>query len=268
MKQRLVGRSLDETIGLSRESQIADAVDGEQWSHGNIIAYLRLLRIALCDYIVTDLPMEIAVIVKHSLRHLRTQFRIHPAHEYRLLAKRLGQPLGNLSVLAGEGIPYPKPIGERRAMIAAAEKRTVGSRCQCCLHLFLRRDEVLVGYGSRHAAVAALVVDLGKSNEELVAIGNVLCGRAGREQQSHKETRQQNLYLLNCAKRNHLSQQRHGRTYLIHSSASFLMITVSRRKVSRRMAGSSCVFSLRRLKMSLKCCSERRQMKPAPYFCV
>ena len=125
--------------------------------------------------------MEIAVIVKHSLRHLRTQFRIHPTHEYRLLAERLSQPLGNLSVLAGEGIPYPKPIGERRAVIAAAEESAIGSRCQCCLHLFLRRDEVLVGYRSRHAAIAALVVDLGKSHEELVAIGNVLCGRAGRE---------------------------------------------------------------------------------------
>ena len=61
-------------------------------------------------------------------------------------------------------------------MIAAAEKRTVGSRCQCCLHLFLRRDEVLVSYRSWHTAIAPLVVDLGKSNEELVAIGNVLRG--------------------------------------------------------------------------------------------
>ena len=129
MQQRLVGRGLDETIGLGRESQIADAIDGEQWSHGNIIAYLRLLRIVLRDHIVTDLPMEIAVIVKHSLRHLRTQFRIHPAHEHRLLAERLCQPLGNLSVFAGEGIPYPKAIGERRAMIAAAEEGSVGSCC-------------------------------------------------------------------------------------------------------------------------------------------
>ena len=194
-----------------------------------MVAYFRLLRIAAGHYCVIDLPVEIAPVTHHRLRHLRPQCRIYPTHEHRLFAKGFRHPFRELVFLSGKGIPHPQAVRKRCPIIAAAEKRTVWSCGEGGLDLGLRLHEILVGNVCGNAAVVALVGNFRKADEELVVVGDVLRRGTSRENKAENNDFRYHPHRAIC--------------FFAHGFSSFL-------------------------KISLICWSERRQMKPTPYSCV
>ena len=100
-----------------------------------LIGNLRLLRIALCQHIISHLTVKIAIFIELMLGYLGTELRIHIRHQLRFGTEYLGYPLSQCSIRLRESIPYPQAHRERCAVIAAPKQGTVRSRSQGILHL-------------------------------------------------------------------------------------------------------------------------------------
>ena len=142
----------------------------------HVVRYLHGLGILLRNSIEADLRAEVSIIAQHTTGHLRTQLWVDPRHQHGLLAKGLGHPAGKARVLVGILVPHGDAKGKRNAVAAGTENGTIGSRSQCGLYLLLGGNKVVI----------ILIVAIGNvlnSRKELVALGNVLCHRAGRQYQ-------------------------------------------------------------------------------------
>ena len=118
--------------------------------------------------------MQIAVLAEHRLGHGGTQGRVDLTHQHGGLAEGAVEPLLELTAGAVGIVVDPQAVLDGRAVVAAAEKGSVGGCCQRCLYLFLRGDEVVV-------IDVVLIINLGQTDKELVVVGHQLGGRAGRE---------------------------------------------------------------------------------------
>ena len=172
-------RRVDEVLHSRGEADIGKRVNTEERVHLHGVGNLRHLRVLLRHLLIADVAMQIAVCAQHLLGHLSTQGGIDLTHQHGRLAKDGAKPAAKLCLRVLCGIPYPKGIGERRAIIAAAQQSTGGSHGQCGLHLRLRVLSVL-------AVLIVGVDNLFQSHIHLVVVGNVLRGGAGCEKKEKR----------------------------------------------------------------------------------
>ena len=159
--ERLVHGGIYELPALGREVEISHRIERPEMAEVYMIGNLRLLRIALCQHIISHLTIKIAIFIELMLSYLCTELRIHICHQLRLGTEHLGYPLGYCSMRLGESIPYPQAHRERCAVIAASEQSTVRSRSQGILHLGNGR----IGIGS---LLVVLILDRYQTRKQLL----------------------------------------------------------------------------------------------------
>ena len=133
----------DEAVGFVWESHVFKCVNSKHFSHVHLVCYLAFLRIFLRDVLVCHLRVQVAVVAQHSLCHRRSQRWVHPAHQHGLFAETFHHPLGKSAFLSAECVPNPESVGERRAVVGAAEEGSVWCCGESRLHFLLCRDEVV-----------------------------------------------------------------------------------------------------------------------------
>ena len=159
--ERLVHGGIYELPALGREVEISHRIECPEMAEVYMIGNLRLLRIALCQHIISHLTVKIAIFIELMLSYLCTELRIHICHQLRLGTEHLGYPLGYCSMRLGESIPYPQAHRERCAVIAASEQSTVRSRSQGILHL----GDGRIGIGS---LLVVLILDRYQPRKQLL----------------------------------------------------------------------------------------------------
>ena len=133
--ERLVHGSIYKLLALGWEVEISHRIKRPEMTEVYLIGNLRLLRIALCQHIISHLTVKIAIFIELMLGYLGTELRIHIRHQLRFGTEYLGYPLSQCSIRLRESIPYPQAHREWRAVIAASEQSTIRSRSQGILHL-------------------------------------------------------------------------------------------------------------------------------------
>ena len=161
--ERLVHGSIYEFLALGREVEIRHRIERPEMTKVYMIGNLCLLRIALCQHIISHLTVKIAIFIELMLSYLCTELRIHICHQLRLGTEHLGYPLGYCSIRLGESIPYPQAHRERCAVIAASEQGTVRSRSQGILHL----GDGRIGIGS---LLVVLILDRYQTRKQLLVV--------------------------------------------------------------------------------------------------
>ena len=92
--ERLVHGGIYELPALGREVEISHRIECPEMAEVYMIGNLRLLRIALCQHIISHLTVKIAIFIELMLSYLCTELRIHICHQLRLGTEHLGYPLG------------------------------------------------------------------------------------------------------------------------------------------------------------------------------
>ena len=159
--ERLVHGGIYEFLALGREVEIRHRIERPEMAEVYMIGNLRLLRIALCQHIISHLTIKIAIFIELMLSYLCTELRVHICHQLRLGTEHLGYPLGYCSMRLGESIPYPQAHREWCAVIAASEQSTVRSRSQGILHL----GDGRIGIGS---LLVVLILDRYQTRKQLL----------------------------------------------------------------------------------------------------
>ena len=159
--ERLVHGGIYELPALGREVEISHRIECPKMAEVYMIGNLRLLRIALCQHIISHLTIKIAIFIELMLSYLCTELRVHICHQLRLGTEHLGYPLGYCSMRLGESIPYPQAHRERCTVIAASEQSTVRSRSQGILHL----GDGRIGIGS---LLVVLILDRYQPRKQLL----------------------------------------------------------------------------------------------------
>ena len=174
MNQGFGKGAMNQTVSMSRKSEIAHAVEHIESSRVNGVFNLRGLGILLGDGLITDLSVEIAVVAQYTTSHHGAQLWIDPRHQHRLFAERLGHPFGKTTILISILVPDADTKREGQAVVAASEQRTVGGCGQSGFHLLLGVCKVIV-------LLIVLIGYLLQSRKEFVALGNVLRHGTGSE---------------------------------------------------------------------------------------
>ena len=159
--ERLGHGSIYELLALGWEVEISHRIERPEMTEVYMIGNLCLLRIALCQHIISHLTVKIAIFIELMLSHLCTELRIHIRHQFRFGTEHLGYPLSHSSIRLRESIPYPQAHRERRAVIAAAKQGTIRSRSQGILHL----GDGRIGIGS---LLVVLILDRYQSRKQLL----------------------------------------------------------------------------------------------------
>ena len=220
------------------------------------------------------------MIAQYRLCDRRTQFRIHPAHQHRLFPESLGHPFRKLRLFSLKSIPYPQSVRKRSPVVTAAKQRAVRGRCECRFYFFLRRNEVLV-------ALIVLVFYFGQTHKQLVVVRNMLRCRTRRlQQKAHDQpdgqTPPQSCDAGMSVSCRTSSDVRHHSVRIVtlrhHDFSHYCLLAPSpsspsfgrtrTESAAAALGSGSLSSSVLKVKMSLKCCSVRRQMKPPPYSCV
>ena len=151
------------------EVEIGHRVERVKWANAHRIANLGFLRVLLCQHFVLHTPLKVSIIFQCVLRNRCAQGRVYPAHQHWGLAKGFAYPFACARCGLGKGVPYPETNGERGAIIAATQERTIRCAIQSSLHFFLCRGEMRVVFVVR-------ILYFRKANVQLVAFGNALRG--------------------------------------------------------------------------------------------
>ena len=159
--ERLGHGSIYQLLALGWEVEISHRIKRPEMTEVYMIGNLCLLRIALCQHIISHLTVKIAIFIELMLSHLCTELRIHIRHQLRFGTEHLGYPLCHCSIRLGDSIPYPETHRERRAVIAAAKQGTVRSRSQGILHL----GDGRIGIGS---LLVVLILDRYQTRKQLL----------------------------------------------------------------------------------------------------